>query len=69
LPIVSAAAWTALIDKAKLRAGQQVFITGCLGGAGRIAVQIAKMRGAEIAGSCSAAPARRSAGARRPGGR
>jgi NADPH:quinone reductase-like Zn-dependent oxidoreductase len=55
LPIVSAAAWTALIDKAKLRAGQRVFITGCLGGAGRIAVQIAKMRGAEIAGSCSAA--------------
>jgi NADPH:quinone reductase-like Zn-dependent oxidoreductase len=54
LPIVSAAAWTALIDKAKLRAGQRVFITGCLGGAGRAAVQIAKMRGAEIAGSCSA---------------
>jgi NADPH:quinone reductase-like Zn-dependent oxidoreductase len=55
LPIVSAAAWTALIDKAKLRTGQRVFITGCLGGAGRIAVQIAKMRGAEIAGSCRAA--------------
>ena len=53
LPIVSAAAWTALIEKAKLRAGQRIFITGCLGGAGRIAVQIAKMRGAEIAGSCS----------------
>jgi NADPH:quinone reductase-like Zn-dependent oxidoreductase len=54
LPIVSAAAWTALIDKAKLRAGQRVFITGCLGGVGRIAVQIAGMLGAEIAGSCSA---------------
>ncbi|MGA7315801.1 MAG: NADP-dependent oxidoreductase [Silvibacterium sp.] len=53
LPIVSAAAWTALIDKAKLRAGQRVFITGCLGGVGRVAVQIAAMRGAEIAGSCS----------------
>jgi NADPH:quinone reductase-like Zn-dependent oxidoreductase len=55
LPIVSAAAWTALIDKAKLRAGQRVFISGCLGGVGRIAVQIAGMLGAEIAGSCSAA--------------
>ena len=55
LPIVSAAAWTALIDKAKVRAGERVFIAGCLGGAGRIAVQIAAMRGAEIAGSCSAA--------------
>jgi NADPH:quinone reductase-like Zn-dependent oxidoreductase len=51
---VSATAWTALIDKAKLRAGQRVFITGCLGGVGRIAAQIARMRGAEIAGSCSA---------------
>jgi NADPH:quinone reductase-like Zn-dependent oxidoreductase len=55
LPIVSAAAWTALIDKAKLRAGQRVLITGCLGGVGRVAVQIAGMLGAEIAGSCSAA--------------
>lgn len=54
LPIVSVTAWTALIDKAKLRAGQRVFVTGCLGGVGRAAVQIARMRGAEIAGSCSA---------------
>jgi NADPH:quinone reductase-like Zn-dependent oxidoreductase len=54
LPIVSATAWTALIDKAKLQAGQRVFITGCLGGVGRVAMQIAGMRGAEIAGSCSA---------------
>jgi len=54
LPIVSATAWTALIDKAKLQAGQRVFITGCLGGVGRIAVQIAGMRGAEVTGSCSA---------------
>src|SRR5271156_5095030 len=55
LPIVSATAWNALIDKAKLQAGQRVFITGCLGGVGRVAAQIAGMRGAEIAGSCSAA--------------
>ncbi len=54
LPIVSMTAWTALIDKAKLQAGQRVFITGCLGGVGRAAAQIAGMRGAEIAGSCSA---------------
>lgn len=55
LPIVSATAWTALIDKAKLRAGQRVFITGCLGGVGRIAVQVARMRNAEVVGSCSGA--------------
>jgi NADPH:quinone reductase-like Zn-dependent oxidoreductase len=54
LPVVSATAWNALIDKAKLQAGQRVFITGCLGGVGRVAAQIARMRGAEIAGSCSA---------------
>jgi NADPH:quinone reductase-like Zn-dependent oxidoreductase len=54
LPIVSATAWTALIDQAKLRASQRVLITACLGGVGRIAVQIAMMCGAEVAGSCSA---------------
>jgi NADPH:quinone reductase-like Zn-dependent oxidoreductase len=51
LPIVSATAWTALIDKAKLRVRQRIFITGCLGAVGRVAVQIARMRDAEIAGS------------------
>ena len=45
LPIVSAAAWTALIDKAKLRAGQQVFITGCLGGAHVFSVLFGQARG------------------------
>jgi NADPH:quinone reductase-like Zn-dependent oxidoreductase len=54
LPIVSATAWNALVTKAKLQAGQRLFITGCLGGVGRVATQIAAMRGAEIVGSCSA---------------
>lgn len=54
LTIVSLTAWNALAAKAKLRAGQSVFITGCLGGVGRSAVQIARMRGANIVGSCSA---------------
>jgi NADPH:quinone reductase-like Zn-dependent oxidoreductase len=54
LPIVSATAWTALTDKAKLRAGQLVFITGCLGGVGRVATQLAQMQGAEVVGSCGA---------------
>jgi NADPH:quinone reductase-like Zn-dependent oxidoreductase len=55
LPVVSATAWFALIEKAKLQAGQRVFINGCLGGVGRAAVQMARMRGAEVTGSCSAA--------------
>jgi NADPH:quinone reductase-like Zn-dependent oxidoreductase len=52
--IVSLTAWNALVAKATLSAGQLVFITGCLGGVGRSAVQIARMRGANIVGSCSA---------------
>lgn len=54
LTIVSVTAWNGLVAKAKLRAGQSVFITGCLGGVGRSAVQIARMLGADVAGSCSA---------------
>ncbi len=54
LTIVSLTAWNALEAKARLSAGQSVFITGCLGGVGRSAVQIARMRGANIVGSCSA---------------
>ncbi len=53
IPIVSATAWTALIDKAKLKADQRIFIAGCLGGVGRAATQIARMRNAKIVGSCS----------------
>ena len=54
LTIVSLTAWNALVEKARLTAGQSVFITGCLGGVGRSAVQIARMRGANVVGSCSA---------------
>ena len=53
-PIVSLTAWNALVTKARLREGQLVFVTGCLGGVGRAAVQIARMRGANVVGSCSA---------------
>ena len=52
--IVSVTAWNALVDKTKLKTGQWVFITGCLGGVGRAAVQLAHMRGANVVGSCSA---------------
>ncbi len=54
LTIVSVTAWNGLVAKAKLKASQSVFITGCLGGVGRSAVQIARMLGADVAGSCSA---------------
>jgi NADPH:quinone reductase-like Zn-dependent oxidoreductase len=48
------AAWNGLIDKAKLRAGQHVFINGCAGAVGEAAVQIAHLNGAVVTGSCSA---------------
>lgn len=47
-------AWNGLIDKAKLRAGQSVFINGCAGAVGQAAVQIARLVGARVSGSCSA---------------
>lgn len=47
-------AWNGLVDKGKLRAGQHVFINGCSGAVGRAAVQIARLLGATVSGSCSA---------------
>lgn len=47
-------AWNGLIDKAKLRAGQHVFINGCAGAVGEAAAQIARLFGAIVSGSCSA---------------
>jgi NADPH:quinone reductase-like Zn-dependent oxidoreductase len=52
LPTVGVAALQCLVDKGKLKAGQSVFITGCLGGVGRAAVQVALSHGASVAGSC-----------------
>jgi NADPH:quinone reductase-like Zn-dependent oxidoreductase len=54
LPMASVTAWSAVVDKARVKPGQSVFITGCLGGVGRAAVQIALMRGAAVSGNCSA---------------
>jgi NADPH:quinone reductase-like Zn-dependent oxidoreductase len=47
-------AWNGLIDKAKLKVGQRVFINGCAGAVGEAAVQIALLFGAEVWGRCSA---------------
>ncbi|WP_084421747.1 NADP-dependent oxidoreductase [Henriciella litoralis] len=55
LTLVAVTAWTGMVQKAQVSAGQSVFIAGCLGGVGRAAVQIALMNGAGITGSCSAA--------------
>ncbi len=47
-------AWNGLVDKARLRAGQHVFVNGCVGAVGQAAVQLARHIGATVSGSCSA---------------
>jgi NADPH:quinone reductase-like Zn-dependent oxidoreductase len=52
LPVVTVTAWRALVEKAQLKRGQAIFVNGCLGNVGRAAVQLSKMIGANVAGSC-----------------
>ena len=52
LPVVGTTAYQALTKAGRLRPGQDIFINGCLGGVGGIAVQIAAGMGASVAGSC-----------------
>lgn len=53
LPTAGVTAWNGLVDKAGLQFGQRVFVNGCAGSVGEAAVQLARMLGAQVAGSCS----------------
>lgn len=53
VPLAATTAWQALIDTAKLQAGQTVLIHGGSGGVGSFAIQIAKARGAKIIATAS----------------
>ncbi len=53
-PHAAFSAWHALINVAKLSAGQTVLIHGAAGGVGTFAVQLAKLHGATVIGTCSA---------------
>ena len=55
VPIVGLTAWQALVDTAKLSAGQTVLIHGGSGGVGTFAIQIAKARGAKVIATASTA--------------
>ncbi len=55
VPVVALTAWQALIDTAKLSAGQTVLIHGGSGGVGTFAIQIAKARGARVIATASTA--------------
>ena len=48
LPLVTLAAWQALIDRANIGRGQKVLIHAAAGGVGHVAIQIAKWAGAEV---------------------
>lgn len=50
LPVAATTAWIALVRKAKLKAGQTVFINGAYGAVGQAATQIAKAMGASVVG-------------------
>ena len=55
VPVVALTAWQALIDTAKLSAGQTVLIHGGSGGVGTFAIPIAKSRGAKVIATASTA--------------
>src|SRR5881296_2268425 len=55
VPVVALTAWQALIDTAKLNAGQTVLIHGGSGGVGSFAIQIGKARGAKVIATASTA--------------
>jgi NADPH:quinone reductase-like Zn-dependent oxidoreductase len=53
VPLAALTAWQALVDTAKLEAGQTVLIHGGSGGVGSFAIQIAKARGAKVFATAS----------------
>lgn len=53
LPLVALTAWQILVERAKIRAGQKVFIQAGSGGVGTIAIQLAKHLGARVATTTS----------------
>ena len=54
VPLVFITAWEGLVDRARVRAGQTVFVIGGAGGVGRMAIQIARAFDADVFASGSA---------------
>ncbi len=52
-PLILITAWESLYDRGKLQPGQRVLIHAGAGGVGHIAVQLAKLQGAEVATTIS----------------
>ena len=54
LPLGALTAWGAVIETAKIEAGQRVLVHGAAGGVGGYAVQLAHWKGAHVTGTASA---------------
>lgn len=54
-PLAALTAWCAIFDGAGLSAGQTILVHAAAGGVGSFAVQLAKVAGARVIASCSAA--------------
>jgi NADPH:quinone reductase-like Zn-dependent oxidoreductase len=48
IPLPALSAWQGLVEHGRLEAGERVLITGTSGGVGHLAVQLARIRGAEL---------------------
>ncbi|PTS94644.1 NADPH:quinone oxidoreductase [Flavobacterium sp. HMWF030] len=53
IPLVALTAWQVLVEKARVKAGQKIFIQAGSGGVGTIAIQLAKHLGATVATTAS----------------
>ncbi|KAG0374870.1 NADPh quinone reductase [Mortierella sp. AD032] len=53
MPLATMTVWQALVDFGKCKKGNKVLINGASGGAGTVAVQLAKALGAYVVGICS----------------
>jgi NADPH:quinone reductase-like Zn-dependent oxidoreductase len=54
LPACARMAWSGMVEKAKVKAGQRVLVHGAAGGIGNLALQFAKALGAYVIGTASA---------------
>jgi len=53
VPLVLITAWEALYDRACLQAGERALVHAAAGGVGHVAVQLAKLKGAQVAATVS----------------
>lgn len=55
LPIPATVAWAALLHRAKISRQSRVFVNGCMGAVGSMAVQLANVHGARVTGTADRA--------------